>query len=155
MDTRAVETIETEIVLEEAWSLNHARLTTRITSLLFAAYEERFNILTELEFELTTGRLKPDVASLPMIGSGILFAIPTRPSRPSKLSHQPNPWTDWLRKSGWGICLASGVQSAWLVLTATRSIILYLLGLPVQLVSEGALRDPATGVELELSAVFR
>jgi hypothetical protein len=91
MDKRVVETIETEIVLEEAWSLNHARLTTRITSLLFAAYEERFNILTELEFELTTGRLKPDVASLPMIGSGILFAIPTRPS---KLSHQPNPWTD-------------------------------------------------------------
>jgi hypothetical protein len=51
--------------------------------------------------------------------------------------------------------LASGVQSAWLVLPAIRSIILYLRGLPVQLVSEGALRDPATGVELELSAVFR
>ena len=67
METQAVEIIEIEVVLEEAMSLNHARLTSRITWLLSAAYEEKYDVLAELEFELSTGRLKPDVCILPKL----------------------------------------------------------------------------------------
>ncbi|QKG52805.1 hypothetical protein [Hymenobacter sp. BRD67] len=64
MNTQAIEVIETEVVLEEAMSLNHSRLIGRLNVLL-AAYEEQYDILPELEFELSTGRLKPDVAIMP------------------------------------------------------------------------------------------
>jgi Uma2 family endonuclease len=157
METQAIEVIETEFVLEEVMSLNHARLTTRITSLLFAAYEEQFNILTELEFELTTGRLKPDVAILPQLAydwERDIIRYPDPPITAIEIISPTQSIDGLVEKIRMGY-LASGVQSAWLVLPAIRSIILYLPGLPSQLVSEGTLRDPATGVELELAAVFR
>jgi len=65
MDTQATEIIETEVVPEEARSLNHSRLIGRLTFLLTSAYDEQYDFLPELEFELSTGNLKPDVAVLP------------------------------------------------------------------------------------------
>jgi Uma2 family endonuclease len=157
MDTQAIEIIETEVVLEETMSLNHARLTTRLTSLLFNAYESQFNILTELEFELSTGRYKPDVAILPQMTYDWERDIIRYPKPPITAIEiiSPTQTMDGLIEKIRAGYLANGVLSAWLVLPAVRSIILYLPGLPAQLVSEGTLRDPATGVELELSAVFR
>ncbi|RYE90098.1 MAG: Uma2 family endonuclease [Cytophagaceae bacterium] len=157
MDTQAIEIIETEVVLEEAMSLNHARLTTRLTSLLFNAYESQFNILTELEFELSTGRYKPDVAILPQITYNWerdIIRYPKPPITAIEIISPTQTMDGLIEKIRIGY-LANGVLSAWLVLPAVRSIILYLPSLPAQLVSEGTLRDPATGVELELSAVFR
>ena len=66
METQAIEIIETEVVLEKTTSLNHSRLIHRL-SILLSAYEEQYDILPELEFELSAGRLKPDVAILPRL----------------------------------------------------------------------------------------
>ena len=66
METQAVEIIETEVPLEKAMSLNHSRLTSRLVALLLP-YEDQYDILPELEFELAAGRLKPDVAVLPQL----------------------------------------------------------------------------------------
>lgn len=157
MQTQAVEIIETEVVLEEARSLNHARLTTRITSLLFAAYESQFNILTELEFELSTDRYKPDVAILPQLTYDWERDIIRYPRPPITAIEiiSPTQSLDGLIEKIRESYLASGVQSAWLVLPAIRSISLYLPNEPAQLISSGVLRDPASGVELELAAIFR
>ena len=157
MQTQAVDIIETEVVLEEAMSLNHARLTTRITSLLFAAYESRFNILTELEFELSTGRYKPDVAILPQLAYDWERDIIRYPKPPITAIEiiSPTQSLDGLIEKIRAGYLASGVQSAWLVLPAIRSVSLYLPNKPAQLISTGTLHDPATGVELELEAIFR
>lgn len=64
MNTQAVEIIETEVLLEEVMSLNHSRLIHRI-SVALLPYEDRYDILPGLEFELLAGRLKPDVAIVP------------------------------------------------------------------------------------------
>ena len=157
MQTQAIEVIETEVVREEVMSLNHARLTTRITSLLFAAYESRFNILTELEFELSTGRYKPDVAILPQLAYDWERDIIRYPEPPITAIEiiSPTQALDGLIEKIRSGYLASGVQSAWLVLPAVRSISLYLPNQAAQLISTGTLHDPATGVELELDAIFR
>ena len=63
MKTQAIEVVETDIMLEEAWSANHSRLIHRLGVALLP-YEERYDIMPELEFELSAGRLKPDVALL-------------------------------------------------------------------------------------------
>ncbi len=157
MQTQATEIIETEVVLEEAMSLNHARLTTRITSLLFAEYESQFNILTELEFELSTGRYKPDVAILPQLAydwERDIIRYPQPPITAIEIISPTQSMDGLIEKIRVGY-LASGVQSAWLVLPGVRSISLYLPAQPAQLISSGVLHDPATGVTLELDAIFR
>ena len=63
MNTKDFEVIEIEVSQEEAMSYNHSRLTYRL-SVLLSVYEEKYDILPELEFELSTGRLKPGVALL-------------------------------------------------------------------------------------------
>jgi Uma2 family endonuclease len=66
METQAIEITEVETVLEEVISLNHSRLTYRI-SVLLSAYEEKYDIMPELELELSSGRAKPDVAIFPKL----------------------------------------------------------------------------------------
>lgn len=67
METQAIEIIKTDVVLDKSTSLNHSRLTSRITWLLSAAYEDEdeYDVLPELDIEMSTGRAKPDVALIP------------------------------------------------------------------------------------------
>ena len=58
METQAIEIIEIEVVLDKSTSLTHSRLTSRITWLLSAAYEDKHDVLPELVIELSTGRAK-------------------------------------------------------------------------------------------------
>ncbi len=46
---------------EDIMSYNHARLTYRLTK-SFSRYDAKYDILPELEFELSYGRAKPDIA---------------------------------------------------------------------------------------------
>lgn len=156
MQTQAIEIIETEVVLEEAMSLNHARLTTRLTALLFSEYESRFNILTELEFELGTGRYKPDIAILPQLTYNWERDIIRYPEPPITAIEiiSPTQSIDGLIEKIRDGYFANGVQSAWLVLPAIRSITLYLPGQPGQLATS-LLRDPVTGIELEVDRLFQ
>ena len=157
METQAVEIFETEVVLEEAMSLNHSRLTSRVTWLLSAAYEERYDILAELEFELPTGRLKPDVAILPRLSYNWEKDIIRYPHPPITAIEilSPTQALDGLIEKIREGYFPSGVQSAWLVLPAIRTINLYLPNEPVQVFTAGILHDPATGVEIQLEQVFR
>ena len=157
MQTQAIEIIETEVVLEEAMSLNHSLLIGRITSLLSAAYGERYEILPELEFELSAGRLKPDVAILPRLTYDWEVDIIRFPDPPITAIEiiSPTQSLDGLVAKIRQLYFPSGVQSAWLVMAAARSILLYLPGQPAVIVSAGTLRDPACQVELEMAALFR
>ena len=157
MQTQAVEVIETEVELEEVMSLNHARLTSRLTSLLSAAYESQFDILTELEFELSTGRYKPDVCILPRLTydwEQDVIRYPQPPITAIEIISPTQSLDGLVEKIRKGF-LASGVQSAWLVLPAIRTVNLYLPGQPVLVVSTGTLHDPASGVALALADIFR
>lgn len=60
MESKVVDTSE-EFYTEDIISLNHAKITYRLTK-SFSQYDEQYDILPELEFELMYGRVKPDVA---------------------------------------------------------------------------------------------
>ena len=49
-----------EFQTEDIMSYNHAKITYRLTKIL-SQYDEQYDILPELEFELSFGRAKPDV----------------------------------------------------------------------------------------------
>ena len=156
METQAVEIIETEVVLEEAMSLNHSRLIHRI-SVALLPYEEKYDILPELEFELSAGRLKPDVAILPRLSYNWEADVIRYPNPPITAIEimSPTQAFDSLVTKIRQFYFTSGVHSAWLVVPSVQSIFLFLPGQPATVVATGTLRDPATGVELDLASIFR
>ncbi|WP_310392123.1 Uma2 family endonuclease [Hymenobacter sp.] len=156
METQAIEIIETEVVLEKAMSLNHSRLTSRLVALLLP-YEDKYDILPELEFELETGRLKPDIALLPQLSYNWekdIIRYPHPPVTAIEILSPTQSLDSLITKIREGY-LPGGVQSAWLVLPGIRTINLYLPNQPVIPFNQGTLRDPTTGIELQLETVFR
>ncbi|HEX8427163.1 Uma2 family endonuclease [Hymenobacter sp.] len=156
MQTQAIEVIETEVVLEEAMSFNHSRLTYRL-SVLLSAYEDKYDILPELEFELSAGRLKPDVAILLKQEYNWEKDVIRFPSPPITAIEilSPTQSLDFLIAKIREGYFPSGTQSAWLVVPSLRSIYLFLPNQAPTIVTSGVLRDPACGVEVAIDAVFR
>lgn len=156
MEIQATEIIETEVVLEEARSLNHSRLIHRI-SVALLPYEDRYDILPELEFELSAGRLKPDVALLPRQQYDYrhdLLRVASPPVTAIEVL-SPTQSFDALVAKIRDQYLPSGVQSAWLVLPTVRMIYLFLPDQEPQVCTGGTLRDPAAQVEVVLTDIFR
>lgn len=156
MNTQAIEVIETEVVLEEAMSLNHSRLIGRLNVLL-AIYEEQYDILPELEFELSTGRLKPDVAIMPRQVYNWEKDIIRYPSPPTTAIEilSPTQSLDFLITKIREFYFPAGVQSAWLIAPAVKSVYFFLPEQPVKVYGSGTLVDPVIKFELSLEALFK
>lgn len=60
MDTNQADVFE-EYHSEDIMSLNHSKLIHRL-SVALDRYEDAYDILPEMELELSTGKCKPDVA---------------------------------------------------------------------------------------------
>lgn len=156
MQTQAVDIIETEVLLEETRSLNHSRLIHRI-SLLLSAYEEQYDVLPELEFELSTGRLKPDVALLPKLTyywQEDVIRFPEPPITAIEIL-SPTQAFDAVASKISKLYLPAGVRSAWLVVPFVKTIHLLLPDGSITTFTANVLRDPATGIELSLETVFQ
>jgi len=156
METQASAITETEVVLEEAMSLNHSRLIGRLTILL-SAYEEQYDILPELEFELSTGNLKPDVAVIHRQAYDWEEDIIRFPSPPITAIEvlSPTQAFDAVASKIRKLYFPAGVESAWLVVPFIKTIHLFLPAQPVVTVSVGLLHDPASGIELDVEKLFR
>jgi Uma2 family endonuclease len=156
METQAFEVIETEVPLEEAMSFNHSRLIGRLTVLL-SRYEDRYDVLPELEFELSAGRLKPDVALLPkqdVNWEKDIVRFPFPPVTAIEVLSPTQSLDSLIIKIRDGY-FPSGTQSAWLVLPAVKTVYLFLPQQAPRIVSSGTLHDPASDVTVELEALFR
>lgn len=156
MNTQAIEIIETEVVLEEVMSLNHSRLIHRI-SVALLPYEDRYDILPELEFELSAGRLKPDVAIVPRqrydYRRDVLRLVEPPTTAIEILS--PTQSFDALVSKIQDYYLPAGVKSGWLVLPTVQMVYVFLPDQAPQVFTTGTLHDPATGVEVTLTDIFR
>lgn len=156
MEGQAIEIIETEVVLEKTMSLNHSRLIHRI-SVALLPYEDKYDILPELEFELAAGRLKPDVAVVPRQQYNYRRDV-LRVAQPPVTAIEiisPTQSFDYLVGKIQDQYLPSGVQSAWLVLPSVGSIYLFLPDQPPQAFTSGILHDPAAQVDVALADIFR
>ncbi len=156
METQAIEIIETEVLLEEVVSLNHSRLIYRI-SMALSAYEDKYDVLPELEFELAEGRLKPDVAIVPRQHYNYqrdVLRVVQQPVTAIEII-SPTQSFDALVEKIQAQYLPSGVKSAWLVLPRVASIYLFLPGQPPQAFTTGTLHDPAAQIDVALADIFR
>ncbi|MCY7351981.1 MAG: Uma2 family endonuclease [Cytophagaceae bacterium] len=156
METQAIEITEIETLLEETMSLNHSRLTYRL-SVLLSAYEERYDIMPELELELTSGRGKPDVAIFPKLTYNWEEDIIryTQPPITAIEILSPTQAFDALITKIRKIYFPAGVQSAWLVVPSVKAMHLFLPGQPVSIVTSGIFHDPVSEVSLPIDSIFR
>lgn len=156
MEDQAIEITEVETVLEEIMSLNHSRLTYRI-SILLSAYEDRYDIMPELELELTSGRAKPDVAIFPKLTfdwEEDIIRFPHPPITAIEIL-SPTQAFDSLTTKIRKIYFPGGVQSAWLIVPTVRAVHLFLPGQPVTILTTGQFTDPASQVTVSLNDLFR
>jgi len=157
MSSQFVELSETDSPLEETMSVNHARLTTRLVALLLP-FESQYevDVLTELECELSTGRAKPDVAIVPgqhYDWERDVMRYPHPPLTAIEVLSPTQSFSSLVSKIR-EVYFPAGVRSAWLVVPEVRTVHLYLPQQPAVAYHTGLLRDPTTGVEVALEALF-
>ena len=158
MQTQAIEVIETEVVLEEAMSLNHSRLISRLTWQLSAAYEQQYDILAELEFELSTGNFKPDVAIISKWSYNWqqdLIRFPHPPITAIEVL-SPTQAFDAVASRIVKYYLPAGVQSAWLIVPFVKTVYLFSADGSIASFAPGnILRDPASTIEVIIDDLFQ
>lgn len=137
-------------------SLNHSRLTYRI-SVLLSVYDGQYDIMPELELELSAGRAKPDIS----IFQDLVFNWEedivryTEPPITAIEILSPTQAYDALTGKIRKVYFPSGVKSAWIVMPSVKTVQLFIPDHPVQYFTDGIFVDPATGVELDLKQMFR
>lgn len=156
MDLRAIEVIETEHPLEETMSLNHSRLTFRLSYLL-AQYDDEFDIMPELELELSTGRSKPDIAIFPNLQYNWEEDIIRFTQAPITAIEILSPTqafdelTTKIRKT----YFPAGVRSAWIVVPSIKTIHVFTTDRQVLTFKDSSLLDKTTNISLLMSEIFK
>lgn len=153
METASLELIE-EFHSEDIMSYNHAKLTYRLSK-SFSRYDDQYDILPELEFELLHGRAKPDVAVCQLGKANWLRDI-IRPTTPPLLAVEilsPRQALSDLTDKALDIYFPSGTSVVWVVIPHFRQVTIMTPDGQTTITS-GVVRDDHTGIELDLSSVF-
>ncbi len=153
MEETSVDLIE-EFQTEDIVSYNHAKLTYRLSK-SFGRYDEKFDILPELEFELSHGRAKPDVAVCHPGKIDWLRDI-IRPTTPPLLAIEilsPRQALSDLTDKALDIYFPSGTPVVWVVIPHFRQVTI-MTPEGETTVTSGTIQDENTGIELDLSDIF-
>ena len=153
METSSFDLIE-EFHTEDIISYNHAKLTYRLSK-SFSRYDEQYDILPELEFELSHGRAKPDVAVC-HIGKINWLRDIIRPTTPPLLAVEilsPRQALSDLTDKALDIYFPSGVPVVWVIIPHFKQITV-LTTSRQETLTAGLLVDATTGIELNLGHLF-
>ena len=155
MEATPVDLIE-EFRSEDIMSVNHSKLIHRI-SVALDRYENKYDILPELELELATGKCKPDVSvfnnlSVDWLNDVIFYSQP--PIIAIEILSPKQALTE-LTDKAYKQYFPAGVQAVWLVIPVLQIIHILLPDRSKRIFAEGILTDPITGFELDLTYIFR
>lgn len=137
-------------------SKNHARVETRIATLLSIGYEEQYDILSQVSLQLKE-KYTPDISIFPLMEydwseDEIRLSIP--PITTIEIISPKQALTDVTDKI-YKDYFPSGVQSAWVVIPTLRSIHILLPDQSILTFTSGKLHDPVTNIEIEVGAIFK
>lgn len=144
-----------EFQTEDVMSYNHAKLTYRLTKSL-GQYDEQFDILPELEFDLSHGRAKPDVA-ICQPGKANWLKDVIRPTNPPLIAIEilsPRQALSDLTDKALDIYFPSGVTTVWVIIPQFKQITV-LTPAQQDVFTDGIVRDAPTGIQLDLSLLFK
>jgi len=139
---------------EDIPSYNHAKLTYRLTK-SFSRYDTQYDILPELEFELSHGRAKPDVAICRPAKADWLRDV-IRPATAPLLAVEilsPRQALSDLTDKALDVYFPSGTPAVWIVIPHFKQVTVMTPEAQTTLTS-GVVRDERTGIELDLAHIF-
>ncbi len=146
--------VSEEFQTEDIMSYNHAKLTYRLTKSL-GRYDTQYDILPELEFDLSHGRARPDVAICRPAKADWLRDV-IRPTTPPLLAVEilsPRQALSDLTDKVLDVYFPSGTSVVWIVIPHFKQVTVMTPAAQTTLTS-GVVRDENTGIELELAHIF-
>ena len=143
-----------EVQAEDNASYNHARLVYRLSK-CFSRYDTKYDILPGLEFELSHGRAKPDIAICEPAEAEWLRDViwPTTPPLLAVEILSPRQALSDLTDKGLDVYFPLGTPVVWIVIPHFRQVTVMTPQGQTSLTS-GVVRDDRTGIELDLAHVF-
>ena len=159
METEEIELTELEILRGKPMpSRNHSILEVRISHLIMEKYDDKYDVLTELDLDLTTGTSIPDIC----IYNNLTFDFEdddvlkmTEPPLTAIEILSPRQAYDVLTKKIRKMYFPAGVKSAWIVMPSVRTIQLFVPDQPIRYFNIGIFKDPTNGIELDIAAIFK
>ena len=155
METNQVEFLE-EYHSEDIMSLNHSKIIHRL-SVALDRYENKYDILPELELELSTGKCKPDVAiyqNLPIDWLNDVIYYNQPPIVAVEILSPKQALTD-LTDKAYKQYFPAGVQSVWLIIPTLRIIQALLPNGSMYTWASGTMKDSITYMEIDLGYLFK
>ncbi|SOD96311.1 Uma2 family endonuclease [Spirosoma fluviale] len=155
METNRVEFLE-EYHSEDIMSLNHSRIINRV-GVALDRYDDEYDVFPELELELSTGKCKPDVAiykNLPSDWFNDIIYYTQPPIIAVEVLSPKQAVTD-LTDKAMSQYFPAGVQVVWLIIPTLRITQAILPDGSIQTWSNGIMKDPITGMEIDLGYLFK
>lgn len=155
MNTNEFDFIET-YQSEDIMSLNHSRIINRV-GVALARYDDEYDVFPELELELSTGKCKPDVSiyrNLPTDWFNDIIYFTQAPIVAVEVLSPKQAVTDATDKA-FKNYFPAGVRVVWLIIPTTRIVQALLPDGSIQTWSHGTMKDPITGMEMDLSYLFK
>ena len=154
-----IELTEAEILRGKPMpSRNHSILEARISHQLLERYEGQYEVLTELNLDLTHGPAIPDICIYPKLqfdwedDDVLKMTIP--PITAIEIL-SPRQAYEVLASKIRKIYFPSGVQTVWVVMPSIRAIQVFVPNQPVSYFNDQLFTDPITGIQLDLTQIFR
>ncbi|MBC8111673.1 MAG: Uma2 family endonuclease [Verrucomicrobia bacterium] len=156
METPHLDFIE-DYQTEDIMSLNHSRIINRLCVAL-DKYDAEFDTFPELELELSTGKCKPDISIYPNLPidwyNDTVFFTQAPIIAVEILS--PKQALSELTDKSFKQYFPAGIVVVWIIIPTFRTT--HLLSPNGDLLIFSAhdiLKDPITGIEVDLKSVFR
>ncbi len=155
METQSVDLIE-EFHSEDIMSVNHSKLIHRL-SVSLDRYADQYEILPELELELSTGKCKPDISVFPKLpedwDNDIIFY--NQPPIIAIEIQSPKQATTEITKKMNETYFPAGVQSVWIIIPPLRLVFIQTPDGQKITYTQGTVHDPGTGIAVPFDALFR
>ncbi len=133
----------------------HGTLQSQIIFLLRTRSGDKFRFPSELSLA-TTPPTTPDICIYPIKKLRLSEVEAKETEMPITTIEilSPSQHLDQLQDKAWDIYFPAGVQSAWIVVPELKAIQVLLPNDEMHLFHNMTLTDPATGIQLEVGAVF-
>lgn len=137
-------------------NLVHGLLQTQISHLLKMVYGNQFIFPNELSLNTMPVPSTPDICIYPKRKVDIKTVTAKQDMPPVTTIEilSPTQSVSELMHKAWDLYFPFGVQSAWIVVPEFRAIHILLPNDERYLFDKGVLMDPATGIQLDMIAVF-
>ncbi len=140
---------------EDIMSLNHSLVSYNLTKSL-SKYDKEYRILPELELELQSGRAKPDICiynKMKVNWLNDVIRLTTPPLVAIEILSPRQALSDLTDKTI-AIYFPAGVQSVWIVIPTLQFVQILTNTNETATFSEGTIKDPIFGFEVEFSDLF-